>query len=146
LAGWRRARLVAVRAPRLKPPHVDGPAARDPVDELGDVVGEPLDRHGAAGVGRVAVALELDADHPAALAEPGEHVAEAAVERENPAVQGDERRSCRVAALLVPDGDAVDLLVGHAISTVVTGRTHRRAAIVRSEHGGPAVRELPQRA
>jgi hypothetical protein len=50
-----------------------------------------------------------------------------------------------VAALLVPDGDAVDLLVGHAISTVATGRTHRRAAIVRSEHGGPAVREPPQR-
>jgi hypothetical protein len=67
-------------------PHVDGPAARDPVDQLGDVVGEALDRHRAAGVGRVAVALELDADHAAALAEPREDVVEAAVEREDAAV------------------------------------------------------------
>ena len=59
-------------------PHVDGSAAGDPVDQLGDVVGEALDRHGAAGVGRVAVTLELDADHPATLGEPREHVAEAA--------------------------------------------------------------------
>ena len=61
-------------------PHVDRAAARDAVDQLGDVVGEALDRHGAAGVGRVAVALEFDADHAAALGEPGEDVGEAALE------------------------------------------------------------------
>ena len=95
---------------KAEAPHVDSPATRDPVDQLGDVVGESLDRHGAAGVGCVAVALELDADHPAALGEPGENVAKTAAEGDDTAVQGDERRSCRVAVLLVPDGDAVDLL------------------------------------
>ena len=108
-------------------PDVDRPAVRDPVDQLGDVVGEALDRHGAAGVGCVAVALELDADHPAALGEPGEDVAEAAAEGEDAAVQGDERRSCRVAVLLVPDGDAVDLFVGHA-SPTVDARTRGHSA------------------
>jgi hypothetical protein len=103
--------------PEAEAPHVDGPAARDPVDQLGDVVGEAFDRHGTAGVGRVAVALELDADHPAALGEPGEDVAETALEGDDAAVQGDQRRSCGVVVLLVPDGDAVDLLAGHADAT-----------------------------
>ena len=94
-------------------PDVDGPAVRDPVDQLGDVVCEPLDRHGAAGVGCVAVALELDADHPATLGEPRQDVAEAAAEGDDAAVQGDEHGACRVAVLLVPDGDAVDLFAGH---------------------------------
>ena len=71
-------------------PHVDGPAARDPVDQLGDIVGETLDRHRAAGVGRVAVTLELDADHPAALCEPGEDVPEAAAEGEESTVERNE--------------------------------------------------------
>ena len=128
-------------------PHVDGSAAGDPVDQLGDVVGEPLDRHGAAGVGRVAVALELDADHPAALGEPGQDVVEAAVEREDAAVQGDERRPARVAVLLVPDGDAVDLLVGHASSTREVGRLiarppSRRAGRSGDPDGQPAYRVL----
>ena len=35
------------------------------------------------------------------------------LEREDAAVEGDERRAVGVAVLLVPDGDAVDLLVGH---------------------------------
>ena len=95
-------------------PDVDGPAAGDPVDQLGDVVCEALNGHGAAGVGCVAVALELDADHSAALGQPREDVAEAAAKGENAAVDGDERRSCGVAVLLVPDGDAIDFLVGHA--------------------------------
>src|SRR5205807_3082729 len=100
-------------------------AVGDPVDQLGNVVRESLDRHGAAGVGRVAVALELDADHPAAVREPGKDVAEAALEGENAAVQGDQRRSRRIPVLLVPNGDAVDLLVGHADSTIDAGQTHR---------------------
>src|SRR5207344_1096158 len=104
-------------------PNVDGSAARDPIDHLGDVIGEALDRHGATGVGCVAVALELDADHPAALSEPRQYVAEAAAERDDAAVQGDERRSCGIAVLLVPDGDAVDLLVGHAVRTMEAVRT-----------------------
>ena len=89
-------------------PHVDGSAARDAVDQLGHVVGEALDRHRPAGVGSVAVALELDPDDPAALRQPREDVAEAALERDDAAVEGDERRAVGVAVLLVPDGDAVD--------------------------------------
>ena len=109
-------------------PHVDGSAAGDAVDQLGHVVGEALDRHRPAGVGGVAVALELDPDDPAALRQPGENVAEAALEREDAAVEGDERRAVGVAVLLVPDGDAVDLLVGHVPTTSVAGQTHRSAA------------------
>jgi hypothetical protein len=109
-------------------PDVDGPAVRQPVDQLGDVVCEPLDRHCAAGVGCVAVALELDADHPAALAEPGKDVAEAAAEGDDAAMQGDERGPVGVAELLVPDGDAVDLFVGHAFPTVDAARTEHRTA------------------
>ena len=117
-------------------PHVDGPAARDPVDQLGDVIGEPLDRHGATGVRRVAVALELDADHPAALGEPREDVVEAAVERHDAAVQGDQRWPGRVAELLVPDGDAVDLLGGHALLTLEASRVHRPAVRPRAAGSG----------
>ena len=95
-------------------PDVDGPAPGDPVDHLGDVVGEALDGHGAAGVGCVAVTLQLDADHSAALGEPGKDVAEAAAEGHDAAVEGNERRSCGVAVLLVPDRDAINFLVGHA--------------------------------
>ena len=94
-------------------PEVGRSAAGHPVHELGDVVGEALDRHGPAGVGRVAVALKLDPDYPAALREPWQHVAEAAVEGKDPTVEGDERRPVGVAVLLVPDGNAVDLLVRH---------------------------------
>src|SRR3954466_7049103 len=83
LVGWRRARLVPARAPQAVAPHVDRSAAGDPIDQLGHIIGEPLDRHGAAGVGRVAVALELDADHPATLREPREDVAEAALKGED---------------------------------------------------------------
>src|SRR5947208_1830524 len=75
-------------------PDVDRPAARDPVDQLGNVVGEPLERNGAVGVGRVPVALQLDADHPAAVDEPGKDVVKAAAEGEDAAVQGDQWRSC----------------------------------------------------
>ena len=97
----------------------------DPVDQLGDVVGEPLDRDGAAGVGRVAVALELDADHAPALGEPRQDVVEAAVEGHDATVQGDERGSRRVTELLVPDGDAVDLVVGHALVTLEASQVQR---------------------
>src|SRR4029078_11895368 len=103
LAGYRRPRLVAVRAPRLNPHTSTGPppatrsirwaaAAAKESDHIarGAGVGESSDRDGAAGVGRVAVALELDADHPAALGEPGEHLAEAALEGDDAAVQGDQ--------------------------------------------------------
>jgi hypothetical protein len=61
----------------------------------------------------MAVALELDPDHPAVLSEPRQHVAEAAVEGEDPAMQGYERRPVGVAVLLVPHGDTVDLFVRH---------------------------------
>jgi hypothetical protein len=74
----------------------------------------------------VAVALEFDADHPAALGEPGEDVAEAAAEGDDAAVQGDEHGSCGVAVLLVPDGDAVDLFAGHAFPTVDVAPTQHR--------------------
>jgi hypothetical protein len=62
----------------------------------------------------VAVALELDADHASPSAGPRQDVVEASVEREDAPVQRDERRSRRVAELLVPDGDAVDLVKRHA--------------------------------
>ena len=101
------------QGPEAEAPEVGRSAAGHPVHELGDVVGEALDRHGPAGVGRVAVALKLDPDHPAALREPRQHVAEAAVEGKDPTVEGDERRPVGVAVLLVPDGNAVDLLVRH---------------------------------
>ena len=94
-------------------PEVGRSAAADTVHEFGDVVGEALDRHGSAGVGRVAVALKLDTDHPAALCEPRQHIAEGPVEGDEPTVEGDERRPVGVAVLLVPDGNAVDLLVRH---------------------------------
>ena len=119
-------------------PHVDGSAARDAVDQLGHVVGEALDRHRPAGVGRVAVALELDPDDPAALRQPRQDVAEAALEREDAAVEGDERRAVGVAVLLVPDGDAVDRLVGHVPTTSVAGPTHRSAAATKRR----AIRQL----
>src|SRR4051794_22377789 len=61
----------------------------------------------------MAVALELDPDHMAAFREPRQHVAEAPLEGHNPTVEGDERRPVGVAVLLVPDGNAVDLLVRH---------------------------------
>ena len=96
-------------------PHVDGSAARDPVDQLGDVVGEALDRHRAGrcrACGRGPGARPRSPGGP--RVEPREDVAEAAVEREDAAVEGDERRAVGVAVLLVPDGDAVDLFVGHA--------------------------------
>ena len=60
------------------------------------------------------MALEFDADHPAALGEPGKDVAETAHEGVDAAVEGDGRRCRSVAVLLVPDGDAVDLFGGHA--------------------------------
>jgi hypothetical protein len=44
-------------------------------------------------------------------------------------VQGDERRSRRVAVLLVPDGDAVDLLMGHAIPTLEAPQIHRPTVV-----------------
>ncbi len=106
-------------------PHVDGPAAREAIDQLGDVVGETLDRYRAAGIGRVTVALELDPDDPAAGRQPREDVDEAALEREDAAVQRNERRAAGVAVLLVPDRDAVDVLVGHASTTSVTRPAHR---------------------
>lgn len=109
-------------------PHVDGSAVRDLVDHLGYVVGEALDRHRPAGVGGVAVALELHPDDPMALRQPRENVAEAALERDDAAVEGDKRRAVGVAVLLVPDGDAVDRLVGHFPTTSVAGPTHRSAA------------------
>ena len=96
-------------------PEVGRPAVGHPVNELGNVVGEALDRHGSAGVGRVAVALKLDPDHPAAVRQPWEHVAEAAIEGDDPTVKGDERRPVGVAVLLVPDRNAVDLLVRHRL-------------------------------
>ena len=61
------------------------------VEELRDVVGEPVDRHRPPRVGRVAVALQLDADDPTSLLQPGEHAAEAAFEGEDAAVERYER-------------------------------------------------------
>jgi hypothetical protein len=90
----------------------------------------------------VAVALKLDADHPAALGEPRQDVAEAAAECDDAAVQGHERRSCGVAVLLVPDGDAVDLLVGHAFPTIEAVRTHRPGCDRAPDRGGSEVVEL----
>ena len=95
-------------------PHIDGLTARDAFDQVGEVIGEPLDRHGPPGVGRVAVALELNADHSTTLGQPRQHVAEAALEGDDAAMQGDERRSCGVATLLVPDGHAIDQFGRHA--------------------------------
>lgn len=79
------------------------------------------------------MALELDADHPASLRQPREHVTEAGIERDDAAVQGDERRALGVAVLLEPDGDAVDLLVGHADRTVADRRAHYSSPCVRVE-------------
>src|ERR1700687_5666655 len=61
----------------------------------------------------MAVALELDPDHPAVLREPRQHGAEAAFEGEDSAMEGDERRPVGVAVLLVPHGNAIDFLVRH---------------------------------
>jgi hypothetical protein len=94
----------------------------------------------------VAVALELDADHPAALGEPGKDVAEAALEGDDAAVQANERRSRGVAVLLVPDRDVIDLLVGHTVQTVVTGQTHRPSGDRAVRPWRPEVFELPIRA
>lgn len=94
-------------------PHVDRPAAGDPVDQFGDVIGESLDRQGPAGVGRVPVSLQFHTEHPPTVGEPGEDVAEAALEREDATVQGHERRSVYVPVLLVPDGDVVDRFERH---------------------------------
>ena len=64
------------------------------------------------------MALKLDPNHPAALREPLQDVAEAAVEGEDPTVERDEGRPVGVAVLLVPDGNAVDFLVRHRLHDV----------------------------
>ena len=109
--GWRRARLVAVAAPSLKPGTSTGPPT-DAVDQLGHVVSESLDRHRPAGVCGVAVALE----HRPNITrqwhiQPGENVAKAALEREDAAVDGERAHR----GLLEPNGDTVDLLVGMSL-------------------------------
>ena len=121
---------MAVSGAEAEAPHVDGSAARDAVDQLGDVVGEAVDRHRPAGVGRVAVALELDADDPTALRQPREDVAEAALEGDDAAMERDERRAVGVAVLLVPDGDAVDLSWGMSLRRQ-RGPDHRSALMAR---------------
>ena len=81
------------------------------------------------------MALELDADHPAAVRQPREDIAEAGRERDDAAVEGDERRALGVAVLLVPDGHTVDQFLGHGTTTSAAGRTHRNK-------GGQAARRL----
>jgi hypothetical protein len=74
----------------------------------------------------VAVALKLDADDPAALGEPREYLAEASVERQHPAVEGDERRAVEVPVLLIPERQAIDVSGGHGRRQIPSGIIGRR--------------------
>ena len=64
----------------------------------------------------MAVALELDPDDPAVVRQPGENVHELALEREDAAVEGDERRALGVAVLLVPDGEGTPSICSWGMS------------------------------
>jgi hypothetical protein len=72
----------------------------------------------------VAVALELYPDDPTALRQPRENVAEAPLERDDAAVESNERLAVGVAVLLVPDRDTVDRLMGLTPTTLAAGQAH----------------------
>jgi hypothetical protein len=81
------------------PEQVD-PIELELVDECGDVIAERLEAEGAIDVAGVAVALQLDRDHPPARRQALEEISEHAGEAEA-AVHHDERGAALATALPV---------------------------------------------
>jgi hypothetical protein len=76
------------------------------IEQPDDVCGKVGQRDGAVGVGRVAMALEVDGDHLVGLGQPGDHRSETRFGVQHPAVQHDKRSARSVDPVI--EVDAID--------------------------------------